>query len=193
MARPREFNADEALEKAFELFWRKGYAETSMRDLSEFTGVAHAGLYSAFGDKRSLYAKVLEKYRDSLECSVYLPLEAAGAGLVEIEAFFASVAAEARDGGLANGCFLANTGIAFAHIPGAESELFVKHVERMSRAFETALRQAQGRGEIASVIDAKVIAAAFVTTFNGLAVLARAGAPLISIERSIAAALAQLR
>ena len=52
MPRVREFDPDVALEKAIQLFWHKGYAETSMRDLVAHTGVAHAGLYSAFGSKR---------------------------------------------------------------------------------------------------------------------------------------------
>ena len=52
MARVREFDPKEALAKALDLFWRKGYAETTMRDVVAYTGVAHAGLYSAFGSKQ---------------------------------------------------------------------------------------------------------------------------------------------
>lgn len=193
MARTREFDPDEALDKAMRLFWRKGYAETSVRDLVDFTGVAHAGLYSAFGDKRSLYTRALEKYRSSVTCPLFEILEAPEAGLAEIEAFFAFVGTAVRDGRFANGCFLANAGVEFAETPGPERDAFLNLVKQMTRAFETALRRARERGEIGRDIDTKAVAAGFVATFNGLSVLARAGAPMVLIERAVAAALDQLR
>lgn len=63
MARPREFDADEALDKAMRLFWAKGYHDSSIRDLVECTGVNYYGLYSVFEDKHGLFMAALDRYR----------------------------------------------------------------------------------------------------------------------------------
>ena len=57
MARPKEFDIDVVLDRATELFWTKGYEETSMRDLEEGLGVGRQSLYSTFGDKRDLFLR----------------------------------------------------------------------------------------------------------------------------------------
>ena len=49
MGRPREFDADEALQTALELFWRKGYEGTSITDLTDGMGITKPSLYGAFG------------------------------------------------------------------------------------------------------------------------------------------------
>src|SRR6202795_5027981 len=62
MGRPREFDADAALEKAMRLFWAKGYEGTSVADLTETLGISRPSLYAAFGDKQSLFRAALERY-----------------------------------------------------------------------------------------------------------------------------------
>ena len=60
--RPREFDTGEVLERAMRLFWRKGYAATSLSDLTEAMGMNRASLYGAFGNKESLFRRVLDRY-----------------------------------------------------------------------------------------------------------------------------------
>lgn len=62
MSRPREFDIDEALEKATRLFWTKGYAQTSLNDLEEGLQVGRQSIYGAFGGKRELFVKTLDRY-----------------------------------------------------------------------------------------------------------------------------------
>jgi TetR/AcrR family transcriptional repressor of nem operon len=64
MARPREFDEIAVLEAAVDCFWKRGYEATSIRDLAASTGLSAPSLYNAFGDKRTLYAKALERYLD---------------------------------------------------------------------------------------------------------------------------------
>ena len=64
MARPREFDIDAALERAMQAFWAKGYESTSLDDLCEATGLGRSSLYAAFGDKRGLYLRALDRYED---------------------------------------------------------------------------------------------------------------------------------
>src|SRR6187402_1618698 len=62
--RPRAYDPAQALARAAEVFWKAGYAGTSLDDLVEATGMNRPSLYAAFGDKRDLYLKTLERYRE---------------------------------------------------------------------------------------------------------------------------------
>lgn len=60
--RPRVFDPDEALDKALEIFWNRGYEGTSLAELTETLGVNKPSLYAAFGNKEELFMKALSKY-----------------------------------------------------------------------------------------------------------------------------------
>src|SRR5215471_7179983 len=60
--RPREFDTDKALDRALEVFWRKGYEGTSLPDLTEAMGINRPSLYAAFGNKEQLFRRVIDRY-----------------------------------------------------------------------------------------------------------------------------------
>jgi AcrR family transcriptional regulator len=60
--RPREFDMDQALERAMQLFWRQGYEGTSLNDLTRELGVTRPSLYAAFENKERLFLKALDLY-----------------------------------------------------------------------------------------------------------------------------------
>lgn len=62
MARTREFDTTEVVDKALQLFWRQGYEGTSLRDLLSATGLTKSSLYAAFGNKEELFHRVVERY-----------------------------------------------------------------------------------------------------------------------------------
>jgi AcrR family transcriptional regulator len=62
IGRPREFNVDQALDKALNVFWRNGYEGTSIADLTEAMGINPPSLYAAFGNKEKLFRKALDRY-----------------------------------------------------------------------------------------------------------------------------------
>jgi AcrR family transcriptional regulator len=70
LGRPRAFDAEKALDRAMQVFWRKGYLGTSLSDLTDAMGINRPSLYAAFGNKKSLFRKVLDRY--SKGPSVYL-------------------------------------------------------------------------------------------------------------------------
>ena len=70
LGRPRAFDAEKALDRAMQVFWRKGYLGTSISDLTDAMGIKRPSLYAAFGNKKSLFRKVLDRY--SKGPSVYL-------------------------------------------------------------------------------------------------------------------------
>ena len=62
MARPREFDMDEVLDAAMEVFWERGYEATSMADLMDATGLHKGSIYKAFEDKHDLFLQALRRY-----------------------------------------------------------------------------------------------------------------------------------
>src|SRR3954468_19661314 len=75
VARPREFDENEVLDRALETFWSKGFDGTSIQDLIASTGLARASLYGAFGDKQQLYERVLEHYASQNAGRIMVPVD----------------------------------------------------------------------------------------------------------------------
>lgn len=73
--RPRQFNEGEALERAMRVFWRLGYEGASLNHLTEAMGISRPSLYAVFGDKRALFLRALDRYRESPASYVNRALE----------------------------------------------------------------------------------------------------------------------
>jgi TetR/AcrR family transcriptional regulator, copper-responsive repressor len=67
MGRPKQFSRDSVLAKAFPVFWRHGFADTSVQQLEQATGVNKSGLYTEFADKEDLFLQSLRYYLDEQE------------------------------------------------------------------------------------------------------------------------------
>src|SRR5271169_4511702 len=78
--RPRAFEPEAALGQAMDVFWKDGFAATSLDDLSAATGLNRPSLYGAFGDKRALYIQAYRQYRKRVN-EVFAPLFQARAPL----------------------------------------------------------------------------------------------------------------
>ncbi|RXF73314.1 TetR/AcrR family transcriptional regulator [Hansschlegelia zhihuaiae] len=70
MGRPKEFDVDEALCAALQVFWRHGYEGASLTDLTEAMGITRPSLYATYGNKEELFRKVLDRYEQSHLCFV---------------------------------------------------------------------------------------------------------------------------
>jgi TetR/AcrR family transcriptional repressor of nem operon len=153
MARPKEFDPDEVLERVMVQFWLRGYEGTSMDDLVRAAGIGRQSLYNEFGDKRALYLKALDRYGASDGAAV-LAILAQDGPIREIlrRAFDAvlDMAASDRD---AKGCMLLN---AATNMSAADSEV-KKRVctaqDELERALLSRLKAAQKAGEIAKRHD----------------------------------------
>lgn len=184
MPRKREFDPEETLEKAMRLFWRKGYAETSMRDLIAYTGVAHAGLYSVFDSKQGLFKSSLDLYRDTLIAKLLGNLESSDSGRREIEQFFAWVLYLVKNGPFKDGCLMCNTAIEFGDEPGEILDSVNAHMVRLGTAFREALERAKERGEVIAGLDPLATADYLVSIYNGIMVMARCKMKYEQIDRS---------
>lgn len=174
MPRTREFDPDQALEQALGLFWSRGYAETSIEDLVETTGVSRYGLYSAFGNKRQLFQKALHRYWQFVSSELFGDLHQADASLPQVHAYLARMVTKAREEG-PQGCMMCNTAVGMAEQDPEIAEevrgLLEKNRQLLVRAFTNAVR----KQELPATSDVEALATFFVATSMGLAVLLRAG------------------
>jgi TetR/AcrR family transcriptional regulator, copper-responsive repressor len=112
MGRPKGFNREEVLEKAMPVFWKHGFADTSLQDLERATGVNKSGLYAEFRDKEDLFMACLRHYLEGQGKRGLLTKEPLG--WKNIENFL-------KNGPLYNGeqqgCFSVNSMREFAILP----------------------------------------------------------------------------
>ena len=103
MGRLKCFNRNDVLDKAIQLFWKKGYSDTSLSDLETATGVNKSGLYSEFKDKDDIFLESLKRFSD--QNPIYTILETEPYGWGNIEKFLrAGMNCKGQ-----KGCFQANT------------------------------------------------------------------------------------
>ena len=188
MGRPRQFDAEHALDQATDLFWEKGYADTSVSDLEERLGVGRQSLYGAFGDKRELFVKTLDRYLDRQPANREI-LWTEGAGLAEIQTFFDGVVAFVCEGS-GRSCFLVKS--ALTENGDEITERCSRNQDHMVRSLAKALRGAVSRGEINATTDIDVTAAFLVSQIFGLNVMARNGSSPETLRRTATMALATL-
>lgn len=108
MARPKEFEEVDVLEKAMYLFWQKGYYQASIQDLVDTMGINRASLYGAFADKHNLYMKALERYRQQDVSEILLLFNRNLPAKQFFEALFDNVIVGLTDDPNRKGCFITN-------------------------------------------------------------------------------------
>lgn len=110
MPRYKEYDIDVVLDKALNLFWLKGYNQTSLADLVEVTGLKKGSLYSEFSSKEELYKKALSSYRLKTIQNFFTTEENPRNYLKN---FFSRLIDEALDSETSKGCFILNSNIEF--------------------------------------------------------------------------------
>jgi len=138
MARPIEFNHQQAVDKALLLFWRKGYQATSMSDLVDAMEISRSSFYSAFKDKRSLFLHCLDLFGERT-CQV---LQKARSQMVAIDAlqfFFERHLSGPRPQQASLGCMLVNTVLEMAGVDDELSDRASEHLVEMQNLFEDCL------------------------------------------------------
>ncbi len=104
--RPRSFDETEALEKATQVFWSKGYDGVTIDDLVAGMGVGRPSLYAVFGDKRTLFLRVLKDYAEKKGALAAKALLSPQALRDSLTAFLRHVVKTATEKGSARGCLL---------------------------------------------------------------------------------------
>src|SRR6266478_527599 len=188
--RPRAYQPEIALGKALDLFRKDGFAATSLDDLSAATGMNRPSLYGAFGDKRELYIKSYQRYRDDARAAMIdifrnaLPIRKR---LERIYAVALDIYLSGESG--PRGCFTvmtaASEAVADPEIRGMVLEGFVE----LDKAFAACFRHANEKGELSEAADPAVLAQLASATIHSIAFRARARAPRKELEAIVKGAI----
>ena len=175
MGRPRAFDMDQALDQALHLFWEKGYAGTSISDLTEAMGINPPSLYAAFGNKEKLFKKALDRYED-LRDQILEEAFAAPTAREAVTRLLEGTAERLNDKCNPRGCLMVQGALS-----GGEECEAVKQDLAFRRAGVEALirkrlKRAKREGDLPSNVDAAVLARFVATVMHGMAVQAAGGA-----------------
>ena len=189
MSRVREFDPEQALADAMQVFWRCGYADTSMEEIVSETGVSRYGLYGTFGNKLDLLVAAMRQYEKSMTELLWSDLRKPDAGRAEIFEYWRTLRKHAEDEAFPNGCLIVNIAAEVApHEPEIAAE--VQRIDNEHAAvFASAIRNGQKAGDIPSDIDANSTGRMLVSLLNGGALMMRAGAKLADLSSAIEAGL----
>lgn len=171
MARPKEFNRQAALDKAMHLFWTRGYEAVTMTDLRKTMGIGRQSLYDTFGDKKQLFAEVLDQYVHLNDADVAERLDK-DQGIVGIQRFL-NARVRMLSSGVRRGCLMMNTCVELSpHNPAIASKIQAG-LATMQKGFEAALTQAIQQGQLAPDADVNSLAGFLTTQVAGMVIMAK--------------------
>jgi len=174
MARHKEFDSDEALHKAMEVFWSRGYEAASIQELVKHMGINRQSLYDTFGDKHSLYLQTLDCYREVEGRRIFELLGQAGSVKKTLRLLFEGVIERALCDRQRRGCFMGN---AMSELAGRCKETAARTCTNMAAAegaFYRALLRGKKEGELKGVRDPRAVARFLYSSLQGLLLMAKA-------------------
>jgi TetR/AcrR family transcriptional regulator, copper-responsive repressor len=180
--RPRAFEPETALTQAMDVFWKDGFAATSLDDVSAATGLNRPSLYGAFGDKRALYLQAYGQYRKRVN-EAFAPLLAARKPLrVKLRRILTAALdlyLSGRDG--PRGCFTVLSAASSAIADPELHTLVAEAIDGTDRAFGRLFADAQAAGELPASADPHRLARIATATLHTLSIRARARIPRAEI------------
>ena len=189
MARLREFDEDRALDAAVDCFWSRGYEATSVRDLAREMGIGGASLYNAFGGKRALFARVLERYANRSTRERITRLEAGHRPREAIRAFLAEVIDRSLKDRDCKGCLLVNSALDVAPHDAELGRAVTSYLEEIRAFFRRNVEAMIEAGQVPRGTDAEVLSTHLLGVLMGMRVLARTGARRHTLEAVVQPAL----
>jgi AcrR family transcriptional regulator len=188
--RPRQYDPDRALAGAAASFWKNGYAATSLDDLAAATGMNRPSLYAAFGDKRDLYLKTLERYQQQSRAMSLELLADSPTLRVFLTRFYDGALDIYRAGeDEARGCYSISTAPSQATSDPAVRAFLADSIRGTDAFLCDVIGKARDRGEIAPSADPSALAQLATATLHTLAVRSRVGTPRKQLEGLAAAAI----
>lgn len=186
--RPRAFDLDEALDKALEVFWQKGYEGASLPDLTAAMGINRPSLYAAFGNKESLFKRAIDRYIAGPTAYIQAALAKPTARQVAAALFQGGIEmVTASDN--PRGCFLVQSAL----VCGDGAEAVRQALLERRRAGELLIKKRFAKavrdGDLPAHVSPADLAKYVVVVMHGMAVQAASGAKRAELERVAALAM----
>lgn len=176
MARTKDFDQDEVLERAMNLFWHKGYNGTSMQDLVDRLGISRSSMYDTFGDKHSLFIRALENYKKGGQLRIQSIVDNAPSAKEAIRQVFTHTVRELLNDDQHKGCFLVNAGVEMAPHDAEVNKVICENDRELEDCFAENITKGQETGEISGKQDSHALAQFMVNSIKGIRVNAMSGA-----------------
>ncbi|NOK19995.1 TetR/AcrR family transcriptional regulator [Corallococcus carmarthensis] len=192
MPRTKEFDRDEAVRRAMQVFWEQGYEATSTDDLLRAMGIGRQSMYDTFGDKHGLYLEALRAYQAEYSANLMECLRSHPSPLGAIREFLLSIP-NGTQKARARGCLSVNATTELAHADAEVATLLKTGGAVGHGALERVVKEAQRKGELNPKLDARVAAGFLLSTIGGLRLSAKAGTPPEALRDVVDFALAGLK
>jgi len=173
MPRVKLFDENEVLAKAMNLFWKKGYAATSVQDLINHLGINRASLYDTFGDKEQLFKKSFELYRKNNIEGLKQFFDSQKNVRKGFERLFENAIEEAVNDQDRKGCFVVNTTTELVPNDDSIAVILENNKSDFENMFFEYLQKGKEAGQIKTDKELKSIATLFYTLYNGLRVVSK--------------------
>src|SRR5690349_15837615 len=188
--RPRAYQPDLALGKALDLFRKGGFAATSLDDLSAATGMNRPSLYGAFGDKRELYIKSYQRYREDARASMVEIFRQEMPVRQRLERIYAAALNIYLSGETGpRGCFTVVTAASEAVSDPEIRAMVLEGLADLDKAFASCFRRAKEKGELPDSADPAVLAQLASATIHTIAIRSRARVPRKELEEIVKGAI----
>lgn len=172
MPRQKEFDVDAACERALNLFWRRGYAATSVNDLVDELGIGKASLYAAFGPKHQLYVTALRRYVERSAARIVVELGSEGSPVAAVRNLVDRYVDQALDQGEL-GCLVVNAAIELMPADPEVAHLVERSWDTVEIALTVTLTRAVAEGEVQEHSEPAALAAFLLTFLQGIRVLGK--------------------
>jgi AcrR family transcriptional regulator len=179
--RPRSFDRDAALDAATLLFWRQGYAATSIAELCQAMGIGSPSLYAAFGSKEALYLEALKRYAATRAPCIWDPLNAGATAREGVEGFLMASVAALPETECPGGCMVTLASIGGDGVPQLGAFLRAARAEGLRR-LEARLARGVEAGDLPATADTTAMARFYLGVQQGMSVQARDGAGRAELE-----------
>jgi AcrR family transcriptional regulator len=188
MGRPRAFSEAAALDAAMRVFWERSYEGTSLDDLTQAMGINRSSLYATFGDKETLFHKVVASYADGPVSYLSQALQQPTARAV-IESLLRGTAQALGDPSHPRSCLLLQGGLTCG--AGAENvkQAMIDRRKHGQAQIQKRLQRAKAEGDLPADVDPKDLARYVSIVMNGLGVQAVNGATPAEMTRAVELAL----
>ena len=190
MARPVEFDRDEAVASAIRVFARHGYEAASTADLLDGMGISRQSLYGAFGDKRRLFLEALRRYSAGSLAEMTTALRGSGPAPAAIEAGLLVGLGSSDE--LETGCLGVGSIVEFSRTDPDVNALNDEAAAATVAAFADRIAKGIAAGELAPDLDAEATGRMLLVLRSGLRVAARGGAGTDALRDTVRLALRAL-
>jgi TetR/AcrR family transcriptional repressor of nem operon len=193
MPRPRLLTDDDVLDRAIPVFRQNGYAGTSLRDLTEATGLSAAALYHRYGDKDGLFRAALERYADDGLTPVLEQLAERTDPIASIADFLGLIRDHSRDDPLHLGCLLVNTAMDGGPLSPEARTIVGTRLAGVQQFFHERLEHANSAGLLPAGMNTATQTELLLGTFVALRTFARLDPDPGRLDRLVEDAVSRLR